>query len=285
MKKLHIGLVVGQSNSGKTTLISSIISDNSFPKVYYINDKSRENSITFKDVEALRECCLIIEDLYNCTREQLVVLQHLLNYKAHHDNVNPIFIVCHSIQKTKIHNLLPLVTHVYLTGVRSNIGSLKSILLYYNFPLDVKHQFFRLLLNNKKPFRHFCLDLQKGIMEPDVSPTFDNKTDKDSTKIEESGLSVRKNQFLSFMPDPHRAEILFDLIISKLSDHYVDSESMCMRFSHKKKIFEVNIFDYILFVTSEKKMNEKQINHFKNVHKCLSRYVKIPYCLVLSPYL
>jgi molybdopterin-guanine dinucleotide biosynthesis protein len=96
---LDVALVIGRSESGKTTLAKSLLEKQEKP-VRVVNDSSGDldpgwETCNWSDLERLEGVAVLVEDVVAATQTEFAHLQRLLSVGCHPRSVGPVYILCH----------------------------------------------------------------------------------------------------------------------------------------------------------------------------------------------
>ena len=242
------------------------------------------------------------------TPEKFESLQEILNYSSHHLNVNPVIIITHSAQKNGIYGLLPYLTHVYLSAVKSSVASLQAVLRGYQFEKPEKDAIARKLLSCEEQYCHLVLDVeardtsfvkaerQEGKARPvliektlekkrpsSAYPTLRQQEEKEGKSLEGGEESTRAaaKRFLGVLENKEIALALYDLIVRKLPGHKLDSADLNLTLkSADNKDEVISLIDYIGALTSKRSKPDKNLI---KLHRYLIRKgAKLPKSYVLN---
>jgi hypothetical protein len=157
---------VGKSNTGKTTLSKELLASggDKLP-VKVVNDNTGDlteyESISWEELETVKNCKVLIEDVISVDPKKFVYLQKLASFGCHHNNVPLALLVTHSIEKNNINGFLNYVSHVYFTFSKANVRSLWVILEFYKFTKPEKTKFSNMLFSIlEDTFGYFVLDVE-----------------------------------------------------------------------------------------------------------------------------
>jgi ABC-type oligopeptide transport system ATPase subunit len=259
-------LLVGRSGSGKSTLAKFILAE--FKKykkpIKIVNDHLRATKhepINWENIAGLRDCALVIEDVISATNQQFKILQYLLNFKTHHDRVNPVLLVAHSLTKNNIFGILNSLTHIYVTACKANIASFRRLLEYFGFPQNEKDQHLRTFRGITQPFQHFCFDVEKMTFElksfnlNDLGADDEEAPDKNKKGPgRRAALAMSKAvRFLSVEKEHSEKKMaLFELVYPGLPPRGFNPKDLTVKLrTNKKTEVRVSLIDYITCLVSE----------------------------------
>jgi hypothetical protein len=277
----RVCLIVGKSESGKTTLAKRLLEAVPGP-VRVVNDKTghfqaggeKFQPTSWEELGKLRDCAVLVEDLIGTTPAEFAALQHLVSYKCHHDSVSPAVLVTHSIQKNNLQGILNYLTHVYFTASKCNVKSLRVVLDDYDLDRRQKESFRRDFRANAEPYGHFCLDVERGTFERVRSP----ETAAASATTRRLPEVISPARYLEHTKNPEKALLVFDIVNSRLpqsarGDEYtVKLESKLL--GHP---VTVSLIDYVDCATDAAKTPSKELCSF---HRYVSSIAHLPSCLV-----
>lgn len=274
MTSLHILLVVGPSNTGKTRLASELVSG-SDKKCVAVNDRTVNSpfkeKIPWHELKDQSNCTVIVEDLISLSRSQLDEIKSLLNYKAHHDHISPIVLITHSIVANGMSQLLPYVTRLIFSASPGCLSSLKRSLSYYGFSKEEINDHLKFFNSNIAPFKFFELDILSRKLSPygskmDPNPAY--------SSMDLAAISTAKH-LLNHLPDPKMAETIFELILPHIPPANLDLHdlSVLMRRQKDGRRVRISLVDYIDHLASEQKTPKTDLIAF---HSYIKRRVLIP---------
>jgi GTPase SAR1 family protein len=272
-------LILGKSKSGKSVLVRSLIDQFAHPKrpVYIVNDKTNDcpyEKLKWTQLEDLKNAALIFEDLIACSKIQFKTIQEMLNYYAHHNLVSPIICVSHSLHNNNIFGLLPYFNIIFISAVQSSLGSLKSLLQYYQYEPEEKILYLNQLKNcDEKDFNHFMINVEKRqikltcAQDPEKLETFDPENKLSATP----GLSAQK--FLGHLKNSIDMLRLFDIIYQVIPTHRFNEKDLTVKLpkkckGRKKQNVKISLIDYLSVLTSPNEPVDETLYKF---HKYLRK--------------
>lgn len=279
MPEIKNCVIIGQTGSGKTILAKSLVKNCS--KVFILNDFAQTSPFvktTWKDCLHISNCALVVEDIVNCSEDNFKKLQTLLNYKAHHNQISPIVLICHTAKKVNLIGLFDCCTHIFFTANKSNINSLKTVLNKFSFEKQEKINIENVFLNNKNKFDHFVLycaerKFEKFNSDHCFEPSQKNKTPENNME-----------KLVKFLAEPDLALTISKLIRSNVNRALINENTCTLTlFSRKKNSNQdTNLIDYIGCLLTE---NEKPNKKFISLHKFVLKRNIIPRSFVKNKYL
>jgi hypothetical protein len=176
--------------------------------------------------------------------------------------------------------LLPFFTHVTVTAFVGNLSSFKALLTYFGFEPEEKQRYKELLLENKKPYSHLVLTVQKMTIELKsveyVPPVGADKTvsavslmsgqqahkRRTKTEVFEGQLVTKKDatalasaaRFLTskLVRNSEKALALFHLIYNQLPKRNIDANTLTIKLSkaNGRGKTSVSLIDYVSVLSS-----------------------------------
>jgi hypothetical protein len=280
-------LIVGKSESGKTTLAKRLLEGVPGP-VRVVNDKTghfeaatatpggeKFQSASWEELAKLKNCAVLVEDLIGTTPAEFAALQHLVSYKCHHDSVSPAVLVTHSIQKNNLQGILNYLTHVYFTASKCNVKSLRVVLDDYDLDKRQKESFRRDFRANAEPYGHFCLDVERGTFERVRSPS---ETAATTTRRLPEVPRISPARYLEHTKNPEKALLVFDIVNSRLPQSALGDEyTVKLESKLLGHPVTVSLIDYADCATDVSKTPSKELCSF---HRYVSSIAHLPSCLV-----
>ena len=280
-------LVIGRSGSGKSTLTQRLTKDLKL-SVCYVNDRTNtkgSKQSTWEDAKTLSKCALVFEDVIGATKDQFKILQGVLAFSNHHLQLNPIYIIVHSVLNNNVHGLLGYVTEVVITAAKVNVNSLNSVLQYYRFDKEEKAEIVARFLRPVEPFSYYVLDVEKRTFTyvgPKGSTTTSKGSGAEPAAAAESmtDASSSANRFLALLPESGKALAIFDLIKAKLSDKALNSEDLTITLQNRRgKSVRISLIDYLYALTTPGAEPSREV---RLLHTYISRKVLLPSCFVIN---
>jgi energy-coupling factor transporter ATP-binding protein EcfA2 len=275
---VNVILVVGPSASGKTTLVTSLLEAQTKP-VVLLNDRTKGLSsfkpIEWNEAEKMTNCALLVEDLIAASDTEFKILQNVLSFSAHHQDVSPIVIIAHSIQHNNIQGLLPHVTEVFFTLSKSNVRSLGVVLSYFRFDKKEKELMEKKFLSAADVYGYFCLDVGKRTFEQMGGVA------KITGGIKRKGPAISAGRFLKHAADVEKAQLLFDLIFPRLPEENKSEENFSLTLTSKKtgKLYTISVLDYIFALTDPDEVPSVELN---SMHNYVMNLVHVPKRLIMN---
>jgi hypothetical protein len=268
-------LIIGASGSGKSQTTRFLLADSPLP-TFVLNDRDRQHldytPLEFDQVLDQSDCNVVVEDLIDCTKEQLAVLQTLCNFNARHNRIALLILVAHSITKNGIAALLQYLTHVLFMTTRSTVGSLAYVLTQYQFPRSerraMQDRFLHDLGAAESPggrrYGHWVLDVEKGTFEPGQPPALAVEGVPSRVNAEDSPPDALRHELrrsaeayvlLFAEDDKHgkRAMAVLDYILAGLADlRHLDRTSLEFHFrgAQTGQVRRLSLLDYVNAVTT-----------------------------------
>jgi ABC-type oligopeptide transport system ATPase subunit len=264
-------LLIGRSGSGKSTLCRFILKQ--FKKyrkpIYVVNDPKKLTKYAPKEwheIAQLKQAALVVEDVIQAKPYQFEILQNLLNFKTHHDRVNPVLVIAHQLTKNNIFGIINSFTQIYITACKANIAAFKALLQYYGYPDKEKEEHLRMFRSITKPYQHICFDVEKMTFELtsfDMNDLSDDDGDDELSNSRGGGkkgfsrkaaLALAKaTRFLTVDKDHAEKKVaLFELIYPGLPPKGFCLKDMTVKLkTNKNTEAKVSLIDYITCLVSE----------------------------------
>jgi hypothetical protein len=286
-------LFVGQSNCGKTYLTKTLVDKFCPPErpVVVVNDKTSNadfERLGWHQLDALRNTCLVVEDLIACKRDQFVSLQHMLNFSNHHYQVNPIFCITHAVPKNNIQGLLPFFQFVFVSADNTSVDSYRRLLAYYNFKEEEREKLLQDLEKCEEEYSYFMINVNRKtvrLTRADDSFILDeakkNKDRQPAVPVLPNPFVTAK-KFLSDIKNPNFNLRLFEIIFPFLSVKRYDPRNMTLTLRSGKSGEEeqISLLDYIATLTDEGIKPDRQT---MKLHRYLKRKrIHLPRSYVLN---
>jgi hypothetical protein len=292
-------LVIGRSGSGKSYLTRSLIKQfgREGKKTYVVNDRTpdkRYHKIEWHQIPALRDCSLIVEDVINAKPPQFAMLLEVLNYKNHHDRVSPVIAIGHALHKTNLHGLVPFFKFIYVSTLKTNIFSFRSLLNYYCYEPEERKEYIAKFLAADQNFSFFMFDVDNRKIrltraEEEVIRDDENQRLR---RLQEEVEAPKRNfatartsakNYLSRMRhNSDYAEMLFSLIYPSLPLNRYEPENLTVTLHKGDETVVISLIDYIASLLDETQTEpERAMMQF---HRYLKRQrgLHLPRALVLN---
>jgi hypothetical protein len=262
-------LIIGETESGKSTIMKSIVRQFSKPDrpVYVINDRTPESlppsheRKEWAQVPKLEFCTLVFEDIINCKRDQFGIIQDVLNYKAHHAHCGLVICIAHSLHKTGMYGLLPYFNFVYIAARPSSVRSFKALLREYDFPLETRPAHVQRLASVGEKYVYCVLDVGEGAFkmtradEDHVSLLRKKHFPNVASGGAARGVSAAETgaaKYMGHLPNAQNRMRLFDIIYPALPKHRFDSGNLTVVLRDRKFVnTRISLIDYISALTDE----------------------------------
>jgi energy-coupling factor transporter ATP-binding protein EcfA2 len=264
-------LILGRSGTGKSTLVRSLLAEfKDYSKtVYVLNDRSKKSRyvrISWSQLGELSHCAVLVEDIVTASSAQFRLLAELLNFSVHHKRLSPTICVSHSLTRQGIFGLLPFFTRVYVSAAVGNLASFRNLLNYFGFTETERQFHIRNLLENKEPFCHYVLDVEKRSVDKvhfplqpddddDYGPGKKKKKNKKMSLSRRDALALSKAQrFLSVLNNSKECLALFDLIWPRLSRKSADPATLEVTLQTKgeRSPVKISLITYLAAATDER---------------------------------
>lgn len=294
---MDIYFIIGTSNSGKSTLAFKLAKQSDKP-VYVMNDRTRGSDIaqnvSFKDYNKLKNCCLIVEDMICLTEHQRTIVQNILTYNSHHFNIEPIFLLTHSISKNNVYPLLPFVKGImFMTCSNSTINTVKTILRYFSFDKKSLSTAISRWQHFSHPYHIFLFNVETNVFDfQNLEHFFSKRNSKKSKKSTEvSKYFILQEGERIFKLLGYKSKLALDLlnfITEKLTMKSFDEPtfSITMKKHNSKQIINVNLIQFVMFLikTSNSKTAKTPKDYFI-FYKILLLKHNMPLFYVCNPLL
>lgn len=241
----------------------------------------------------------MVEDVIAANAEKFEALQETLNFSSHHLSVNPIIIITHSAQRNGIYGLLPYMTHVFFSAVKSSVSSLQAVMRSYQFEKHERDSAVRKLLSFEEQFCHMKLDVEAREIsfvkverknrhsrltevQPNQKklnldyPTLRQLEEQEGTTStadtapasEDPSIKAQAKRFLKVLPEQSRARAIFDLLYAKLPIKKIDPTDLTIKLkAADNSDISTSIIDYISALTTKSVKPDEGLLRFH-------RYVK-----------
>ena len=274
-------LIVGSSKSGKSTLAKKLAKEKGLP-VYVLMcyedlglnqdelDDDAFRPVSWESVKGLKDACVLVEDLMTLSKEEEKSLRHLLDYFSHHSRLH-CYVCVHHVQGIGIYPMLSSFQTILVTLAKRNLKSLDTLLLYFKYPE----------VDRKRHTQEFVAQTSKyGYVKFDAATREISFHSEEADKAEEN--SDRK--YFAFFKDPIQAEVLFNLVYGAMPKNLIRAKDKCVQLENKKngKKICISMYDYIYFLSSEKRPNE----NIMKLHKVIkSLGIVIPTCMIKNAHM
>jgi Cdc6-like AAA superfamily ATPase len=299
-------LVVARSGTGKTTLLTNIITEmkkiSSNLKVLTINVKdddykkacSNTSATNFENLDkAPKKSVIVVEDVIHLSPSQSTQLRETLNYSVHH-KTQKCFIVTHHVFKTNVFQLLPYFNYVIFTGSAANTPVARTVLSFFKVEKDQLATWLQEMQKPSKNFSFFFFDCTK--MQFFKAETFQDllqgnhrrlgQGGEDDPPLENSILNFqnRFEQFLAGNAAKNEACAIFSIIIHCIPLKHARLTDLTLKIAlqkFKKKV-RVSLVDYVLIVVNpEARLTQSA----KFLHKYFIKHCQIPSFLIRNKHL
>ena len=277
-------LIIGRSGSGKSTLTARLTKGLKVP-VHVVNDRANAKGYvqtSWEEAKTLSNACLVFEDVIGASKKEFKILQGVLAFSNHHLLLNPIFIVAHAIYCNNIHGLLSYVTEVIITACRGNVSSLIATLNYFRFDKEERSCFLSRFLSSCLPYTHFVLDVEKRTLKHVSSDASVESSSVDPlAALSMSEASGAANRFLALLPESGKALAIFDLIKTKVSSKWIDSDDLTITLHNARGAsVRISLIDYLFALTTPDAEPSRDV---ALLHRYISRKVLLPAAFILNP--
>jgi len=270
---LGSALIIGKSNTGKSTLVRRLVEKYNLPldahrPIFLLNDQTGKKAprgvqkISWNQILDISKCCLIVEDLVKCNKRQVDALSNLINVQNHHAQVRPIFFITHTLRGNGFYGLLKCYNAICLATETSHRDELKEIVTRFHFSDELSARCIELFqlgcAQGKFTFLWIDLDSKNAILIKaekfkvngggvGFDSSAENNKDNKISKLKE-----KAKLYFSLMPDANQGAciVLFDMICSKLFNN-IDEHDLCLKGKNNKgESFRASIVDYINILLS-----------------------------------
>lgn len=289
---------VGQSGAGKTTISQKLCLASGRHLHYVVNnttpDKIYNKSFvdtTFENALSLSNCSIIFEDCIRLTNAEIDILLNMVNKRARHFNVTPLFIHVHSILRNSIYPVVRQVPFVIFFNTCS-AEDVKHILHHagcfskekvQDYVLDFASHTERCfyLLNIKT--KTFSLSSEKELQALIPKPQIDIDLSPEEQFAMELGIDKkqlldRAETILRLGPNSEKSIPLFQIITSTFRSS-LDYNDYCLKLEiqNSGKIEKFSIIDLCNVASSETKIPDRRSNL---LFKFITEQIKPPECLI-----
>jgi hypothetical protein len=321
----RVYLVMGVSRSGKTTLLK-LLTKNLKKPIFILNDRGAQVDssyvkVTWKDcLEKVKNGALIVEDIITLDANKIDILKELITFYGHHAAISPIYLVVHSATHSAAHRIFAHVDAVYLTGHKANVSTLGRALTYFHMDPQERVKIIKQFTSHTEKFGYFKFDvLERSFHQIDptkeswieASPPHQGSANASANAIHEEEVALaqrlkeKAKKMLNFLPNPDKANALFDLLIEKLLklDRFkdcIDEDDLTITFTidlfssqekttatYESQVYVINIIDYVDFLIrrqnneEEEKKKEKAASVvIKIFHDLITRTIAFPSCII-----
>jgi ABC-type dipeptide/oligopeptide/nickel transport system ATPase subunit len=292
-------LIIGKSGSGKSYLTRSLMAQFNPDKrpIFVVNDRTRNKEYTKVEwgrVKDLHDCGLIIEDAINITNKELEIIKEATNWMNNHKKLNPLAIISHSLMRTRMYGILPYISLIYISAVKSSIVSLRNLLHYYSFEPAEKKTYVDMLLKCNEPYSHMLLNVEtRSIVMTRVESSVRNAEERQKQLAERELVDAPLRRFSAAQEQARKylgkirvnsdyAIVLFDLIFPVLPHHRYNERDMTVQLVRGGQPITINLIDYLSSLVSE---SEEDLDYESvQFHKYLTRKKKLnlPKTLVVN---
>jgi hypothetical protein len=285
---MELYLIIGPSNSGKTTIAKAILESSGKPIFCLGGDRTvqlgdRYQECSWGAVETLSSCSVLVDDLIATSPSKFVALQSLLCYVASHSDVKPVVICTHLVSKNNIAGLLSAVKMIVFTADKGNIRALSTVLSHFKFEKSAKSEIEANFLGFSARFGRFTLDVQNRSSKwstdpppPSLRKEIKEEEEEEETEEEEEVNTtppVSASRLLARASDPEAAVLLYDLIYPRLPSRIKDRDH-CIRLKsglRGGREVVINFLDFIfLMVEADEKPSAEMRSFFNYVQSLVA---------------
>ena len=273
-------MILGKSESGKTSLCAVLAKAMGKP-VVVVNNKAEncpwENTVDWKNVLAVRDKTIVIEDLLGCTDGQYKLIQKLLGYSGHHDRTNTIIIV-HTLLKNQCVGLLGFLTSLYITLAKTNSDSIAIAFRKYNFPPLDRLRHLKTFEAAEAKFGFFKIDPEKkSFLRDGDEETAAAGSDKRTPCIEDYRRTAEV-LLAELDGGGRKAMTIFNLIIKKLDLSCISPADLSITLYRENSgiMLRCSLVDYVnaLLVT------DTPARDLKCLHSYITSRIVLPQCYI-----
>jgi hypothetical protein len=235
-------LIIGRSNAGKSTLVKSLFKHVK-KKILVVNDYTNSRAfekITWPQVPSVRSSALIFEDAVSCDKNQLKLMRQVLCFSMHHQAVNPVAVLGHSIYRSGLYQLLPFFVKIFIMMDGSNIVSLRAICTFYGLDeKDGRDMYIEKMKTWSEKYCYLVYDvLDRSFKIRRNTSTADGPGEKPRAPLGPPGKGgggenkqgddndekarAASEKYLSILPQGKYAIALFSLLYQKLPKKLID---------------------------------------------------------------
>ena len=202
--------------------------------------------------------------------------------------LNPIILIVHSLHNTDAYQLLPYLHNIIITGARSNIKSLVTLLEYFKYSKSEKERAISDFNANTDIFQHFCFDIDNHSLTKletvDSLCSKPSQTRKPVQKVENLPSKI-SDLLLTELNDAGKAKAIYFLILQTDIKNKIDPKdlSIVLKKPHANKTIKISLVDYLDSVTSSHvKGAPAPTLSLRLFHSHVMRRVFIPCCFVVN---
>ena len=273
-------LILGLSNTGKSTYSVNVSGQYSFPK-YVVNGNPDQfpanyEHIDYEGLVGIENAFVIIEDLVRPTDAEFKMLQNLLVKLKRHNNIF-CHVLAHAIEKNNLHSLLQHFDFVVFTHSSKNLSVFKTyVSRHCTQDLETAMHTWNHFLSEASKTHYLVYNVAKGLWS-----TVDEKgLELDSPETE---LRNRVLQFVRPFSSPEESMALFDFLIGCLPIGSLDKKDMIIsvREGAGKNALSVSLLDIIGYCT-DKNSRKPPNDDIIKVFKLLQNMYGIPYLFIMN---
>ena len=242
-------------------------------------------AVGFEDLEKLKSCALIADDLMNINATEFQQLKTLLDRVARHNNVSPVILISHCIGRTGLYSLLSHLCEIWFTLEKGNCQAIALTCEALKFGKTAKNDFITRFLEASEKFGIFILSTQKRTFEMRVCPPRGGKIPKVVAPPPDLEPYRRTAELYipHFCADSKKSMCVFNYILLKLPTASLHSDDLTISLQRKesKSAQRFSILDWLVCL-------EKQIrpsNQMRSLHRYIIRHVQLPDCMITNKYM
>jgi hypothetical protein len=191
-----------------------------------------------------------------------------------------VILICHCLHNTGMYALLPFLHKIYVSGSKSNVKSLVTLLEYFKHDKIEKAAYLNSFKANEVPYSHFCLDINSRTLTL-ISPDQDEMTslvdvNSDSHAMAESLLGELENA--------GKAKAVFSLICRKLKKINADDLTVELTSAKTRNPVIISLVDYLNVLTTPASSSQLPDRLLLQFHSYIIKRVHIPRCFILNKY-
>jgi KaiC/GvpD/RAD55 family RecA-like ATPase len=287
---IFTALVVGRSNSGKTSLVKLLArryAKKYSKDIYIVNERPEARSgfkrVDWDTVESVRDAVIIIDDLVGASTEELTILRKLLTVHNHHYRCNPLFICSHSITKTGCRSLMHHISRIYIAATQCSFRTLADTLNFYAFEQMEKDEVYaRLKAGKFKPFTFFYIDIDNRTiktvnMGKEALEEVESNKRRENEEVEQKKSEMLKTageMYASILPDDssrEKASIITEIVLGRMLGS-VDPLDLSIKSRSGGRESAVSLVDYVATLVMPELSESLESHTMRELH-CLHRYL------------
>ena len=218
----------------------------------------------------------------------------MLNLKCHHSKLSPVICVTHSFHKNGLSGLGSYFSYVVLTGAKTNVKSLASVLSENRFDQDSRRGIVERFLTGGKKRQYFVIDLLRRAtfwcskenilrvrprsegVEAEEEEEEEEEEEPDAKDVATSDALAleRAGRYLSLLPEWEISMALFELILPILPSAHTNLGDLSVRVETRARSKStLSLVDYLFAVTTPGVVPRKMEMTF---HRYVAKKVALP---------